>query len=200
MLDTPPLQKSGLKVLLASAEIPARVRAMGREISRAYDGEPLLLLGVLKGAAIFLADLARNISLDCTFDFPGTQSYGSNVSSVGNVRLTKDTDVAIAGKNVLLVEDVLDSGNTVAFLLGRLACIGFTIADQFVVGYGMDYGEHYRNLPTFAFSTKDPARERCASKRLPWCTCLSLNGFVMLSRFPEIPAGGTELFCHLEFS
>jgi hypoxanthine phosphoribosyltransferase len=170
-----------LKILLSREEIAARVSEIARQISADFRGEQVLFVGVLKGAAIFLSDLMRQVQLDATYDFIGVASYGNprgprqeNVwDSTGEVRLTKDVEHSLRGKNVVLVEDILDTGLTLSFLkrllLGhqpRRFCVaalldkpsrrklainadyvGFTIADEFVVGYGLDYAEKYRNLP-----------------------------------------------------
>jgi hypoxanthine phosphoribosyltransferase len=162
-----------LKKLFSREQIALRVAELGAQISRDFAGEPVILLGVLKGATIFLSDLARHISLDATFDFIAVSSYGKDTKTSGEVRLTKDIDQSVEGKNVILVEDILDTGLTmsylkrmieahqpkalrIAVLLDKVArriepveChyIGFEIPDEFVVGYGMDLGERYRNLP-----------------------------------------------------
>lgn len=164
---------AGLEILLDRETIARRVAEMGEEISRDFEGQSLLLVGVLKGAAIFLSDLARNLSVDATFDFLAVSSYGGGSKSGGAVRVIKDLDRPIGGKNVILVEDILDTGLTLQFLCKLLrqhepktlkiaACldkpqrrlkrveadyVGFRIPNRFVVGYGMDYGERYRNLP-----------------------------------------------------
>lgn len=164
---------AGLEILLDRETIARRVAEMGEEISRDFEGQSLLLVGVLKGAAIFLSDLARNLSVDATFDFLAVSSYGAGSKSGGAVRVIKDLDRPIGGKNVILVEDILDTGLTLQFLCKLLrqhepktlkiaACldkpqrrlkrveadyVGFRIPNRFVVGYGMDYGERYRNLP-----------------------------------------------------
>ncbi len=165
-----------LRVLLRAEEIRARVAEIGSEISRDFQGEPVLFLGVLKGSAIFLADLVREVDLDATFDFIGVASYGNRNDaaweSTGEVRLTKDVDQSLEGKNVVLVEDILDTGLTLTYLRNVLLAhipkslkiavvldkpsrrklpvaadyVGFTIADEFVVGYGLDYAQRYRNL------------------------------------------------------
>lgn len=173
----------GLNVLITREQIATRVFEMGRQITADSAGEPVILVGVLKGAAIFLADLIRTVELQATFEFIGVSSYGSRPAagpeqrltwnSTGEVRLTKDVDQSLRGKNVILVEDILDTGLTLTFLkrllLGhqpksfRVAAlldkpsrrklaieadyVGFTIPDDFVVGYGLDYAEQYRNLP-----------------------------------------------------
>jgi hypoxanthine phosphoribosyltransferase len=172
-----------LKVLLTRQQIAQKVREIGGQISRDFTGESVIFVGVLKGAAIFLADLAREVQLDATFDFIGVSSYGNRPSpsqelqhgwdSTGEVRLTKDVDHSLAGKNVILVEDILDTGLTMTFLKKILTAhqpralklaalldkpsrrkrsieadyVGFKIEDHFVVGYGLDYAERYRNLP-----------------------------------------------------
>jgi len=171
------------KVLISAEQIAKRVAEMGAEITRDFAGEPVIFVGVLKGAAIFLGDLARQVHLDATFDFIGVSSYGNRPSpaqelksgwdSTGEVRLTKDVDQPMKGKNVILVEDILDTGLTLTFLKKKFLShqpknfriatlldkpsrrklpiqadyIGFSIPDEFVVGYGLDYAEMYRNLP-----------------------------------------------------
>lgn len=162
-----------LEILFSRERIRHRVAEMGREIDADYAGEAIVLVGVLKGAAIFLADLARSISVDNTFDFVAVSSYGKGQRSSGAVKLIKDLDQSIEGKNVIIVEDILDTGLTLGFLRGlfeqhqpktlRIAAlldkpsrrvekidadyVGFTIPNEFVIGYGMDYAERYRNLP-----------------------------------------------------
>jgi hypoxanthine phosphoribosyltransferase len=172
-----------LKVLLSRQQIAERVATMGAEITRDFSGQAIIFVGVLKGAAIFLSDLARNVHLDSTFDFIGVSSYGNRPSpaqelkngwdSTGEVRLTKDVDQSMKDRNVILVEDILDTGLTLTYLKKillahqpkslRIAAlldkparrkqpihadyVGFSIPDEFVVGYGLDYAEKYRNLP-----------------------------------------------------
>lgn len=166
--------------LISEGQIRGRVEELGREITRDYAEVqgPLLLVGVLKGAAVFLADLARAISRPVEMDFVAVSSYGAATHSSGEVRVLKDLDASVAGKHVLVVEDILDTGLTLRFsylvesLMARRAasvrvCVlldkphrrladvavhyrGFAIEDQFVVGYGMDYAEEYRNLPYIA--------------------------------------------------
>jgi hypoxanthine phosphoribosyltransferase len=172
-----------LTVLISRDQIAARVAQMGAEISCAFAGQSVILVGVLKGAAIFLSDLARQVQLDATFDFIGVSSYGNRPSpaqelkkgwdSTGEVRLTKDVDQSLKDRNVILVEDILDTGLTLTYLKHivlahkpkslRIAALldkpsrrlqpmqadylGFTIEDLYVVGYGLDYAEKYRNLP-----------------------------------------------------
>jgi hypoxanthine phosphoribosyltransferase len=170
-----------LKLLISRAQIAQRVAEMGKQIAKDSVGEPVVFVGVLKGAAVFLTDLVRQVDVDATFDFIGVASYGNPRGpkqekvwdSTGEVRLTKDVEQSLRGKNVILVEDILDTGLTLAFLkrllLGhqpksfrvavlldksarrKLAVeadyVGFKIPDEFVVGYGLDYSEQYRNLP-----------------------------------------------------
>ena len=170
-----------LKLLLSREQIAQRVVDMGQQITRDAAGESLVFIGVLKGAAIFLSDLVRQVDLDATFDFIGVTSYGNPPgpkqekvwNSTGEVRLVKDVEHSLRGQNVILVEDILDTGLTLTFLkrllLGhepkslRIAAlldkperrrlkveadyVGFTIPNEFVVGYGLDYAERYRNLP-----------------------------------------------------
>jgi hypoxanthine phosphoribosyltransferase len=156
--------------------LQARVREIGAEISRDYAGQDLLLLGVLKGAVFFLADLMRNIDSPCELDFMAVSSYGSLTDSSGVVRILKDLDAPIEGKDVLIVEDIVDSGLTLNYLLRNLrgrnprsleVCallvkpgrrkielpiryVGFEIPNRFVVGYGLDLDQRYRNLPYVA--------------------------------------------------
>ena len=172
-----------LKVLFTREQIAQRVAEMGADINRDYAGQSVILLGVLKGAAIFLSDLSRQLRIDATFDFIGVSSYGNRPSpaqelksgwdSTGEVRLTKDMEQSMIGKNVILVEDILDTGLTMTYLKKLLMArqpksfriaalldkpsrrkqpihadyVGFSIPDEFVVGYGLAYAEKYRNLP-----------------------------------------------------
>ena len=180
-----------LKVLFTREQIAQRVAEMGADINRDYAGQSVILLGVLKGAAIFLSDLSRQLKVDATFDFIGVSSYGvrphpaeelrKGWDSTGQVRFTKDLDQSLAGKNVILVEDILDTGLTLTVLRKHLLAhgpktvkiaalldkpsrrkrpitadyVGFTIPDEFVVGYGMDYAEMYRNLPDICVLPRD---------------------------------------------
>ncbi|HEY4050805.1 MAG TPA: hypoxanthine phosphoribosyltransferase [Acidobacteriaceae bacterium] len=165
--------KAELQVLISRQQISDRVADIGAEISRDFAGESVILIGVLKGAAIFLSDLSRNISIDATFDFIAVSSYGKGLKTTGAVKLLKDADTPIGGKNVILVEDILDTGLTLLFLRKLLEqhdpkslkiatlldkptrrleqieadYVGFRIPNQFVIGYGMDYAERFRNLP-----------------------------------------------------
>jgi hypoxanthine phosphoribosyltransferase len=161
-----------LRVLLSSQQIQARVLEMAAAIDRDYPGGPVYLIGILKGACIFLADLARAMQTPVRIEFIGIASYGRGKSSSGEVRLTKDLDVSIEGYDVILVEDIVDSGITLTYLAQLMAqrkpksvriatlldrperrqrpvevhYVGFKIPDGFVVGYGLDYAEDYRNL------------------------------------------------------
>ena len=172
-----------MDVLYSREVIDARVRAIGEEISKEYEGKSIVLIGVLKGAAIFLADLARAIEVDNTFDFVAVSSYGRARVSSGAVKLIKDIDNPIEGKHVILVEDILDTGLTLVFLRKLLlqhkpktlkiaTCldkparrlekidadyVGFTIPNHFVIGYGMDYQERFRNLPDIRLFNPDEA-------------------------------------------
>ena len=169
----PAPDKTTLEVLLDQKAIARRVRELGAQISADYRGRPVRLVGVLKGAWVFLADLVRCLDLDVTVDFLSFTSYGDGVESSGSVKITKDLDQPIAGLDVLIVEDILDTGRTFEYLLGVLEAhkprsirvvtlldkpsrrlrpvqadyVGFTIPDAFVVGYGLDCGGKYRNLP-----------------------------------------------------
>lgn len=171
-----------LKVLIPKQDVANRVAELGAQITKDYAGQSVILVGVLKGAAIFLADLARHLDLDATFDFIGVSSYGNRPSptqelksgwdSTGEVKLTKDVDQTMKDKNIILVEDILDTGLTMTYLKKLLMArqprslkvaalldkpsrrklplegdyVGFKIPDEFVVGYGLDYAEKYRNL------------------------------------------------------
>jgi len=163
----------GLDVLYSRQQIAERVAEMGAQITRDLNGEKLVMVGVLKGAAFFLVDLSRSIQADATFDFVAVSSYGQGQRSSGAVKVIKDLDQPIEGKNVLIVEDILDTGLTLAYLRKlfiqqhpkslRIATlldkpsrriekidadyVGFSIPNLFVIGYGMDYAERYRNLP-----------------------------------------------------
>lgn len=161
------------RILFTEEEIAARIRAMAAEINRDYQGRSPVLISVLRGSFIFMADLVRGLNVDCTVDFLAVSSYGQKTSSSGAVQITKDLSDDVSGKDILVVEDILDSGNTLNYLLKMLTarkpasirlCTlldkpsrrkrpvevnyrGFEIPDEFVVGYGLDYAERYRNLP-----------------------------------------------------
>ena len=162
-----------LKVLLSREQIARKVAELGERITLDFEGESVVLIGVLKGATIFLADLARQIKLDVSFDFIAVSSYGNSKQQSGEVKLMKDVDHSMEGKNIILVEDILDTGLTLTYLKNLLLghqpkavkiaalldkisrrtqpirgdYVGFEIPDEFVVGYGLDYAERYRNLP-----------------------------------------------------
>ena len=164
------------EVLVPEEALAARVAELAAEISRDYEGKDLVLIGVLKGAVFFLADLMRALTVTCEVDFMAVASYGSATKSSGVVRILKDLDAVIDGRHVLIVEDIVDSGLTLQYLLRNLAgrnpaslevCallmkperqkvdlhtryIGFEIPDRFAIGYGLDHAEKYRNLPYVA--------------------------------------------------
>ncbi len=161
------------RVLIPEEELQARVQELGRTITRDYAGKDPVLVGILKGSFMFMADLARELKEYCTVDFMAVSSYGNGTTTTGAVQITKDLREDIEGRHVLIVEDILDSGNTLKYLTGYLAgrkpasiriatlldkpsgrekaieadYVGFTVPDAFVVGYGLDYAERYRNLP-----------------------------------------------------
>jgi hypoxanthine phosphoribosyltransferase len=164
------------EVLVQKDELENRVKALGAEISRDYEGQNPLLVGVLKGAVFFLSDLMRRIEVPCEVDFMAVASYGSATDSSGVVRILKDLDTAIEGRDVLIVEDIVDSGLTLQYLLRSLGArqpaslevcallvkperrkvdlpiryVGFEIPNRFAIGYGLDHAERYRNLPYVA--------------------------------------------------
>jgi hypoxanthine phosphoribosyltransferase len=161
------------EVLLDETTLQTRVVELGLEISADYDGRDLLLVGVLKGAVFFMADLMRQLTVPCEIDFMAISSYGAATDSSGVVRILKDLDVNIAGRDVLVVEDIIDSGLTLSYLMRNLSArrpaslevctlltkperreievpvryVGFEIPNKFVIGYGLDFAERYRNLP-----------------------------------------------------
>ena len=162
-----------IRVLLTEEEVDARIQAIGEQISRDYEGRQVHLICVLKGGSFFMCELAKRITAPVSLDFMAVSSYGSGTVSGGVVKIVKDLDEAIDGKDVLVVEDIVDSGRTLSYLLEMLAgrnpkslrlCTlldkperrvvdvnvdytGFQIPDEFVVGYGLDYDQRYRNLP-----------------------------------------------------
>lgn len=170
-----------LEPLFSAGAIQARISELGAEIARDYAGRNPLLVGVLKGACIFISDLLRAIDLQLGIEFIAISSYGSSTRTSGEVRLVKDLDVAVEGRDILVVEDIVDTGLTLSYLLSNLHArgarsvklvamldkyerrerevpidyVGFKIPDAFVVGYGLDYAERYRNLPYIAV-LKDP--------------------------------------------
>lgn len=166
------VQKDITKVLVTEEQIATRIEEIAREIETKYEGKDLLLVGVLKGAVMFMADLSRAIQLPVNMDWMAVSSYGSGTQSSGVVRILKDLDSDVLGRHVLIVEDIIDSGLTLSWLMSNLtargaasvevvallrkpdaakvdvdvAWVGFDIPNEFVVGYGLDYAEHYRTL------------------------------------------------------
>jgi hypoxanthine phosphoribosyltransferase len=164
------------RILVQSDDLAHRVGELGKEISADYEGRDLFLVGVLKGAVFFLADLMRHLDVPCELDFMAVASYGSSTDSSGVVRILKDLDATIEGRDVLIVEDIVDSGLTLSYLLRTLRArnpsslevcalltkperrkvelpiryVGFEIPNQFAIGYGLDQAERYRNLPYVA--------------------------------------------------
>jgi hypoxanthine phosphoribosyltransferase len=164
------------EILVQPDELSHRVRELAGEISRDYEGRDLLLIGVLKGAVFFLSDLMRHLEVDCEVDFMAVSSYGSSTDSSGIVRILKDLDAPIAGRHVLIVEDIVDSGLTLSYLFRMLRArnpetlevcalltkperrevdlpiryVGFEIPNRFAIGYGLDHAERFRNLPYVA--------------------------------------------------
>jgi hypoxanthine phosphoribosyltransferase len=161
------------KILVEEDALRGRIAGLGAEISGDYAGKDLLLVGVLKGAVFFMADLMRSLTVPCEIDFMAISSYGASTDSSGVVRILKDLDINIEGRDVLVVEDIIDSGLTLSYLMRNLesrepasleVCalltkperreidvpvryIGFEIPNRFVIGYGLDFAERYRNLP-----------------------------------------------------
>jgi hypoxanthine phosphoribosyltransferase len=164
------------EILVQPDELAHRVRELGQEISADYAGRDLLLIGVLKGAVFFLSDLMRHLEVECELDFMAVSSYGSSTDSSGIVRILKDLDEPIEGRDVLIVEDIVDSGLTLSYLFRMLRArnpatlevcalltkperrevdlpiryVGFEIPNRFAIGYGLDYAERFRNLPYVA--------------------------------------------------
>src|SRR6478672_2911173 len=171
------------EILVQPDELRQRVRDLGAEVTGAYADRDLLLVGVLKGAVFFLADLMRNVEIPCEVDFMAVSSYGSATDSSGVVRILKDLDRPIAGRHVLIVEDIVDSGLTLQYLMRNLGArepeslevcalltkperrkvelptryVGFEIPNRFAIGYGLDHGERYRNLPYVAALATTPS-------------------------------------------
>jgi hypoxanthine phosphoribosyltransferase len=167
------LERAVGEILIDEETLAARVKELGAEVSADYEGRDLLLIGVLKGAVFFMADLMRNLTVPCEVDFMAISSYGAATDSSGIVRILKDLDINIEGRDVLVVEDIIDSGLTLSYLIRNLesrepasleVCalltkptrreidvpvryVGFEIPNKFVVGYGLDFAERYRNLP-----------------------------------------------------
>ncbi len=164
------------EILVQQDDLAHRIAQLGEEISRDYRGRPLLLIGVLKGAIFFVSDLMRHLDGECEVDFMAVASYGSQTDSSGVVRILKDLDAPIEGRDVLIVEDIVDSGLTLSYLLRTLKArdpaslevcalltkperrkidlpiryVGFEIPDRFVIGYGLDHAQRFRNLPYVA--------------------------------------------------
>lgn len=162
-----------VRVMLPEEELAERIAQLGEQISSDYEGQSVFLVCILKGAAFFACELAKRITVPVTIDFMATSSYGSGMVSSGDVKINKDLDLEVAGENVIIVEDIIDSGNTLYYLSNlfrdrkaksvrlcsmldkpdrrevdvKMDYIGFTIPDEFVVGYGLDYDQKYRNLP-----------------------------------------------------
>jgi hypoxanthine phosphoribosyltransferase len=167
------LEQAVTEVLIDRDVLQRRIQELGEEISADYAGRDLLLIGVLKGAVFFMADLMRNLTIPCEIDFMAISSYGDSTDSSGVVRILKDLDINIEGRDVLIVEDIIDSGLTLSYLMRNLEArepaslqicalltkperreaevpvryVGFEIPNRFVIGYGLDYAERYRNLP-----------------------------------------------------
>jgi hypoxanthine phosphoribosyltransferase len=167
------LERAVGEILIEADALRARIAELGEEISTHYEGRDLLLIGVLKGAVFFMADLMRHLTVPCEVDFMAISSYGAQTDSSGVVRILKDLDINIEGRHVLVVEDIIDSGLTLSYLMRNLesrepasleVCalltkparreidvpvrwIGFEIPNRFVIGYGLDFAERYRNLP-----------------------------------------------------
>ena len=174
-----------LKTLISAEDISAKLGEMGKAITKDYEGRDLLMIGVLKGAFMVMADLAREVDLPVDFDFMAVSSYGAATKTSGVVRILKDLDQEIAGRNVLVVEDIIDSGLTLNYLLKSLSVrkpasievatlllkdglqkvpvdvkyVGFRIGPEFVIGYGLDYAERYRNLPYVGVLEGEPISE-----------------------------------------
>jgi hypoxanthine phosphoribosyltransferase len=172
-LSATELERAVTEVLIEEDDLQRRIADLGAEISVDYEGRDLLLVGVLKGAVFFLADLMRHLTVPCEIDFMAISSYGASTDSSGVVRILKDLDINIEGRHVLVVEDIIDSGLTLSYLVRNLEArepaslevcalltkpdrreidvpvryTGFEIPNRFVIGYGLDFAERYRNLP-----------------------------------------------------
>jgi hypoxanthine phosphoribosyltransferase len=175
------LDRAVAEVLIEEEALRTRIAELGEEISADYAGRDLLLVGVLKGAVFFMADLMRTLTVPCEVDFMAISSYGAASDSSGVVRILKDLDIPLAGRDVLVVEDIIDSGLTLSYLMRNLSArdpaslevcalmtkperreievevryVGFEIPNRFVIGYGLDYAERYRNLPYVAVLNED---------------------------------------------
>ena len=175
------LERGVGEVLIDEATLQARIAEMGEEISAFYDRRDPLLVGVLKGAVFFMSDLMRHLAVPCEVDFMAISSYGAATDSSGVVRILKDLDINIEGRHVLVVEDIIDSGLTLSYLMRNLESrepaslevaalmtkparrqidvdvrwVGFEIPNRFVIGYGLDFAERYRNLPYVGVLSED---------------------------------------------
>ncbi|WP_312355549.1 hypoxanthine phosphoribosyltransferase [Aminipila sp.] len=164
-------------VMITQEQILKRAEEIGAQISKEFAGEEVLVVGILKGAVLWMADVVKNIKLDCAIDFMACSSYGASTKTSGVVRILKDLDTSIEGRNVVIVEDIVDSGITLNYLKQNLEgrkpkCIkicslldkpsgrrieleadyvGFTVEDKFIIGYGLDYDQKYRNLPYISY-------------------------------------------------
>jgi hypoxanthine phosphoribosyltransferase len=167
------IMQDKISVLISEEEVNKRIKDMGAQISKDYEGRQVHLICILKGAAFFMCELAKRINVPVTIDFMSVSSYGSEMESSGVVRIIKDLDAPLEGKNVIVVEDIIDSGRTLSYLMDLMQnrkpdslalCtllnkpdrrvtevdvdyVGFDIPDKFIVGYGLDYDQKYRNLP-----------------------------------------------------
>jgi hypoxanthine phosphoribosyltransferase len=182
-------QGESIRVLISRDKLQRRISEIAAQIRQDFKDQPLHLVGVLKGAVFFLSDLARRIPGEVSFDFIAVSSYGKGTHSSGQVRLTKDLDASIEGRTVVLVEDILDTGMTLQYLIRilqqrkpkhmrvavlldkperRIAAVhadyvGFSIPNEFVIGYGLDYAERYRNLPDVGVLALGPAKKKRAA-------------------------------------
>jgi hypoxanthine phosphoribosyltransferase len=171
-VKAPDVERGVGEILIGEDRLQARIQELGREITNDYAGRELLLVGVLKGAVFFMADLMRSITVPCEIDFMAISSYGASTDSSGVVRILKDLDINIEGRHVVVIEDIVDSGLTLSYLMRNLesrepasleVCalltkpgrreidvdvryVGFEIPNKFVIGYGLDFAERYRNL------------------------------------------------------
>jgi len=187
MAATPPNELASVgEVLISAEDLQAKVAELGAKVSRDYAGKDLVMVGVLRGAVVFIADLLRSMSIPCEIDFMAVSSYGSSRDSSGVVRILKDLDDSIEGRHVLIVEDIVDSGLTLNYLMRNLQArdpaslevcalltkpdrrrvdvpiryTGFEIPNEFVVGYGLDYAQRYRNLDHVALLPEDSIPHR----------------------------------------
>src|SRR5438132_3123431 len=175
------LERAVTEILIDEETLHRRIAELGEEISADYAGRDLLLVGVLKGAVFFMADLMRHLTIPCEIDFMAISSYGASTDSSGVVRILKDLDINIEGRHVLVVEDIIDSGLTLSYLIRNLEArepatlevaalmtkpgrreidvpvrwVGFEIPNRFVIGYGLDFAERYRNLPYVGVLSED---------------------------------------------